>query len=58
MVGQAEGNPATVVLTPLAPLGAGTYRITIHGGDTTALTSVAGEALPADYSFTFTVGVP
>jgi methionine-rich copper-binding protein CopC len=58
MVGQAEGNPATVVLTPLAPLGPGTYRITIHGGDTTALTSVAGEALSADYSFTFTVSVP
>jgi methionine-rich copper-binding protein CopC len=58
MVGQAEGNPATVLLTPLAPLGPGTYRLTIHGGDGTALTSVAGAALPADYSFTFTVGVP
>jgi hypothetical protein len=58
MVGQAEGNPATVLLTPLAPLRSGTYRLTIHGGDNTALTSVEGEALPADYSFTFTVGVP
>ncbi len=55
---QAEGNPATVVLTPLAPLGPGTYRVTVHGGDGTALTSIAGEPLPADYSFTFTVGVP
>jgi methionine-rich copper-binding protein CopC len=58
MVAQAEGNPATVLLTPLAPLGPGTYRITIHGGDNTALTSLAGDALSADYSFTFTVGVP
>jgi len=58
MVGQAEGNPATVLLTPLAPLGPGTYRITLHGGGTTAVTSVAGEELSADYSFTFTVGVP
>ncbi len=58
MVGQAEGNPSTVLLTPLAPLGPGTYRMTLHGGDTTALTSVAGEALPADYSFTFTVSAP
>jgi methionine-rich copper-binding protein CopC len=58
MVAQAEGNPATVLLTPLAPLGPGTYRVTIHGGDNTALTSVAGDALSADHSFTFTVGVP
>jgi methionine-rich copper-binding protein CopC len=58
MVAQAQGNPATVLLTPLAPLGPGSYRITIHGGDGAALTSVAGQPLPADYSFTFTVGVP
>jgi hypothetical protein len=58
MVAQAQGNPATVLLTPLAPLGPGTYRITIHGGDNTALTSVAGGSLATDYSFTFTVGGP
>ncbi|HEV2700305.1 MAG TPA: Ig-like domain-containing protein [Steroidobacteraceae bacterium] len=58
MIDQAEANPATVLLTPLAPLGPGTYRITIHGGDRTALTSVTGDALAADYSFTFTVGIP
>lgn len=55
MVAQAQGNDATVVLTPLAPLGPGAYRITVHGGDARAMTSVDGAALAADYSFTFTV---
>jgi hypothetical protein len=58
LIAQAEGNPATVLLTPLAPLGAGVYRVTLHGGDATALTAVDGETLPADYSFTFTVEMP
>lgn len=58
LVAQAQGNPATVLLTPLAPLGAGVYRVTLHGGDATALTAVGGESLPADYSFTFTVEMP
>jgi len=58
LIDQAQANPGTVLLTPLAPLGPGTYRITIHGGDRTALTSVTGDALAADYSFTFTVGAP
>jgi methionine-rich copper-binding protein CopC len=55
---QAEGNPATVLLTPLAPLGAGVYRVTLHGGDATAMTAVGGESLSGDYSFTFTVEMP
>jgi methionine-rich copper-binding protein CopC len=58
MVAEAEANPSTIVLTPLVPLGPGTYRMTLHGGDARALTSVTGAPLPADYSFTFTVGVP
>jgi hypothetical protein len=58
LLAQAQGNPATVLLTPLAPLGAGVYRVTLHGGDATALTAVGGESLPADYSFTFTVEMP
>ncbi|HEY4341075.1 MAG TPA: Ig-like domain-containing protein [Steroidobacteraceae bacterium] len=58
LIAQAEGNPATVLLTPLAPLAAGTYRVTVHGGDATAMTAVGGESLPADYSFTFTVEMP
>jgi Big-like domain-containing protein len=58
LIDQAQANPGTVLLTPLAPLGPGTYRITIHGGDRMALTSITGEALAADYSFTFTVGAP
>jgi hypothetical protein len=58
MAALAQGNPGTVLLTPLAPLGPGTYRITLHGGDARALTSVAGAALAADYSFTFTVESP
>ncbi|HEY6455991.1 MAG TPA: Ig-like domain-containing protein [Steroidobacteraceae bacterium] len=58
LIAQAQGNPATVLLTPLAPLEAGVYRVTLHGGDATALTAVGGESLPADYSFTFTVEMP
>jgi Bacterial Ig-like domain len=58
LVSQAQGNPATVLLTPLAPLAAGVYRVTLHGGDATALTAVGGESLAADYSFTFTVEMP
>jgi methionine-rich copper-binding protein CopC len=58
LLSQAQGNPATVLLTPVAPLGAGVYRVTVHGGDATAMTAVGGESLPADYSFTFTVEMP
>jgi len=58
LLAQAQGNAATVLLTPLAPLGAGVYRVTLHGGDATALTAVGGESLPGDYSFTFTVEMP
>jgi hypothetical protein len=58
LISQAQGNPATVLLTPVAPLGPGLYRVTLHGGATNALISVTGATLPGDYSFTFTVDMP
>jgi len=52
----APGNPATVVIRPLAPLGPGKYRVTLRGtGDSGALASVTGMTLGADYDFVFTV---
>jgi hypothetical protein len=58
LIARAEGNPATVLLTPVAPLLPGAYRVTLRGGGASALTAVGGESLPADYSFTFTVDKP
>ncbi len=55
---QAQGNPATVLLTPVAPLLPGVYRVTLRGGGAFALIAVNGASLPADYSFTFTVETP
>jgi hypothetical protein len=47
-----------VLLTPIVPLTAGVYRVSLHGGSADALTSVTGATLAADYSFTFTVEMP
>lgn len=58
LISQAQGNPATVLLTPVAPLGPGVYRVTLRGGSAGALTAVTGATLPGDYSFTFTVEMP
>jgi len=60
LISQAQGNPATVLLTPVAPLAPGVYRVSVHGGsaNANALTSVTGATLPGDYSFTFTVDMP
>jgi methionine-rich copper-binding protein CopC len=58
LISQAQGNPATVLLTPVAPLRPGVYRVTLHGGGAIPLTAVDGATLPADYSFTFTVDMP
>ena len=58
LVSQAQGNPATVLLTPVMPLGPGVYRVTLRGGSANALTSISGTTLPGDYSFTFTVDMP
>ena len=55
---RAEGNPSTVLLTPMAPLLPGSYRVTLRGGNAAALTALSGDSLPADYSFTFTVDKP
>ena len=58
LIAQAAGNPSTVLLTPVVPLGAGVYRVTLHGGSGNPMTSVDGETLADDYSFTFTVDMP
>lgn len=58
LISQAQGNPKTVLLTPVAPLGPGVYRVTLRGGSPSALTSITGATLPGDYSFTFTVEMP
>ncbi len=58
LIAPAQGNAATLLLTPLAPLAPGSYRVTLRGGDGGALAAMDGESLPADYSFTFTVDEP
>jgi len=58
LVARAEGNPSTVLLTPMTPLPPGAYRVTLRGGGDAALTALTGASLPADYSFTFTVDKP
>lgn len=52
----APGNPASVLIHPVSPLGPGQYRVTVRGtGDSGALASVSGVPLGADYDFVFTV---
>lgn len=52
----AEGNPKAVIITPVAPLVPGTYRVTVHGGTGGgAVADLNTQALGADYLFTFTV---
>src|SRR6185312_7616869 len=52
----APGNPATVLIRPVSPLGPGKYRVTVRGtGDSGSLASVSGTGLGADYDFVFTV---
>jgi methionine-rich copper-binding protein CopC len=52
----APGNPATVLIRPASPLGAGRYRVTLRGtGGAGAIASVSGVLLGADYDFVFTV---
>jgi methionine-rich copper-binding protein CopC len=45
------GNPAALIIKPQAPLGNGTYRLTLHG----PLANMNAQALGSDVSFTFTV---
>ena len=51
----AEGNPSTVIITPVAPLLPGFYRVTVRGTGGGALADVTARALGTDYFFTFTV---
>ena len=54
----AEGNPATVLITPAAALAPGQYRVTLRGTGGGALADVSAVAMGADYVFTFTVAAP
>ncbi len=49
----ADGNPNAVVITPIAPLLPGAYRVTARG----AIADLNAQALGSDYSFTFNVDV-
>jgi Bacterial Ig-like domain len=51
----ADGNTNTVVITPVAALLPGTYRVTARGSGGGALADLNAQALGSDYSFTFTV---
>jgi Bacterial Ig-like domain len=51
----AEGNASTVVITPVAPLLPGIYRVTARGSGGGALADLNAQALGSDYSFKFTV---
>jgi hypothetical protein len=51
----AEGNPSAIIITPVAPLLPGTYRVTVRGTGGGALADVNAQALGGDYSFSFTV---
>jgi hypothetical protein len=51
----AEGNPRAIVITPVAPLLPGTYRVTVRGTGGGALADLNAQVLGTDYSFTFNV---
>ena len=51
----ADGNPNAIVITPVAPLLPGAYRVTVRGTGGGALADLNAQALGADYSFTFNV---
>jgi len=51
----ATGNPDVVVITPVAPLVPGIYRVTVRGAGGGALADLNAQALGSDYSFTFSV---
>jgi hypothetical protein len=54
----ADGNPRAIVITPVAPLLPGTYRVTVRGGSGGgALADLNAQVLGSDYSFTFNVDV-
>jgi hypothetical protein len=51
----ADGNPNAIIITPVAPLLPGTYRVTVRGAGGGALADLNAQALDGDYSFTFNV---
>jgi hypothetical protein len=51
----AEGNASTVIVTPVAPLLPGTYRVTARGSGGGVIADLNAQTLAGDYSFTFTV---
>jgi Bacterial Ig-like domain len=53
----ADGNPNAVVITPIAPLLPGAYRVTVRGTGGGAIADLNAQALGSDYSFTFNVDV-
>jgi Bacterial Ig-like domain len=54
-VALADGNPHAIVITPVAPLLPGTYRVTVRGTGGGALADLNAQGLGRDYSFTFNV---
>ena len=51
----AAGNPRVLLITPRAPLAAGSYRVTLRGSGGGALADVNAEALGVDYFLNFAV---
>jgi Bacterial Ig-like domain len=51
----AAGNPQAIIMTPVAPLPPGTYRVTVRGTGGGAVADLNAQALGTDYFFTFTV---
>jgi len=51
----ADGNPNAIIITPVAPLLPGAYRVTVRGAGGGALADLNAQALDGDYSFTFNV---
>ena len=52
----ARGNPAAVLVSPLAPLLPGRYRLRVRGTGAAALADVSGATLGSDYAAEFTLG--
>jgi hypothetical protein len=51
----ADNNPAVLLITPRAALGAGVYRVTVRGTGAAALANLNAAILGADIAFEFTV---
>jgi hypothetical protein len=51
----ANGNPATVLVTPVSPLPPGSYRLRVRGTGAAALADVSGQPLGVDSVIEFTV---